>query len=176
MGCGDGYGSLLLSREGYKVTGIDLSKEMIDKARLYEKQMQSNHPMFLEGSITNTSFPEESFDAVMAINSLEWIEFPLDGLNEMKRIVRKGGFGCFAILGPTAMPRINSYKRLVGTDVICNTMMPWEFERLATETGWEKTAEKHVFKRGVDPQMLKGLSNELKQALTFLTIFMFKRI
>jgi ubiquinone/menaquinone biosynthesis C-methylase UbiE len=174
MGCGDGYGSLLLSQEGYRVTGIDLSKEMIDRAREYENSFQDN-PVFLEGSITKTSFLDQSFDAVIAINSLEWIEFPIVGLNEMKRIVKKGGFGCFAILGPTAMPRINSYERLLGRDVICNTMMPWEFERLALETGWEKAGEKHVYKRGIDARLLTGLSNELKQALSFLTLFMLKK-
>ena len=51
------------------------------------------------------------------------------------------------MLGPTAGPRKQSFPRLYGKLVICNTMMPWEFERLALENGWEKVDELTVFKK-----------------------------
>src|SRR5690625_1477780 len=33
VGCGDGYGSYKLHQSGYKVFGVDLSKQMIEKAK-----------------------------------------------------------------------------------------------------------------------------------------------
>ena len=112
----------------------------------------------------------------MAINSLEWTEEPLRALNEIKRVLKKDGYACIAILGSTAKPRENSYPRLYGKDVVCNTMMPWEFEQLAKEQGFEVVDGIGVYKRGVNEKMLGQLPTELQQSLTFLWVFMLKRI
>lgn len=172
LGCGDGYGSYKLAQSGYHVVGIDLSEEMIKRART---QRDSENLQFVKGDISKLNIEKSTFDAVMAINSLEWTENPLAALNEMKRIVKPNGFACIGILGPTAMPRQKSYRRLYGEEVICNTMMPWEFEQLAKENGWEKLNDLPVYKRGADELNLHNLSNELKQALTFMWVFMLKR-
>jgi ubiquinone/menaquinone biosynthesis C-methylase UbiE len=172
LGCGDGYGSFKLAQTGYRVLGIDLSDEMIEKARA---QREFEQLRFEKGNIANVKVENATFDAVLAINSLEWTENPLSVLNEMKRIVKPNGFACIGILGPTAMPRINSYRRLYGEEVICNTMMPWEFEQLAKENGWERLADLPVYKRGADQLKVQNLSTELKQALTFMWVFMLIR-
>ena len=172
LGCGDGYGSMLLNNEGYDVIGMDISEEMI---RIATKKEQSSLS-FVVGDLNKPPFQDEQFSAVMAINSLEWTEDPLHALNQVRRITKVGGFACVGILGPTAMPRVNSYPRLLGEKVICNTMMPWEFEKLATEHGWKKVAEKGVYKKGVEEGLLSGLTNDLKQALTFMQLFILQRV
>lgn len=172
LGCGDGYGSYKLAQSGYSVLGIDISSDMIEKAKI---QRNAPNLTFQKGDIANTHLENESFDAVMAINSLEWTESPLQVLFEINRIIKPSGYACVGILGPTAMPRTNSYRRLYGEEVICNTMMPWELEQLASENGWEKMDELHVYKRGADKLDLHNISNELKQALTFMSVFLLKR-
>lgn len=167
LGCGDGFGSLKLSNAGYKVTGIDVSEEMIARAKSV-----NNSDQFIKGDILNLPFPDDSFDAVIAINSLEWTEAPLKVLNEMQRVVKRGGFACIGILGPTAAPRVNSYRRLYGEKVICNTMMPWEFEKLAVENHWKKIDDLGVYKRGTDGLPKGALSLELRQSLSFIWVFM----
>jgi SAM-dependent methyltransferase len=172
LGCGDGYGSHLLNKKGYKVVGMDISERMVTIA----KNLESNRLTFVQGDLSKTPFEDEQFSGIMAINSLEWTENPLEALNEIKRIVINGGYGCFGILGPTAKPRINSFPRLEGNNAICNTMMPWEFEKLALKNGWQKIAEKGVYKRDITNNHLIGLSNELKQALTFMNLFILKKV
>ncbi|MBS4173207.1 methyltransferase domain-containing protein [Bacillus sp. FJAT-49736] len=172
LGCGDGYGSLLLSQNGYEVIGMDISDKMIAIA----KNLENERLTFMQGNLLNTPFEDSQFNGVMAINSLEWTEKPLIALNEINRIIVKGGYGCFGILGPTAMPRVNSFPRLEGKNAICNTIMPWEFEKLALKHGWEKIAESKVYKKGVSTQHTDGLSNELKQALSFMTLFILKKV
>ena len=44
----------------------------------------------------------------MAINSLEWTEEPLRALNEIKRVLKKDGYACIAILD-----RQQSHERTV---------------------------------------------------------------
>lgn len=171
LGCGDGYASSKLAREGFQVTGIDVSEEMITKAR---KQAEGTPTAFIRSDISSIPTPEESFDAVMAINSLEWTESPLSVLGEIKRILTPEGVACIGILGPTAMPRVNSYRRLYGEKVICNTMMPWELEKLAEENGLVKIDELPVYKRGVDRLLADKLPTDLRQSLSFMWVFMFK--
>jgi len=171
LGCGDGYGSLKLGQLGYAVTGIDVSEEMIHKAREINT---GNAASFEKGNISSLPFAVNSFDAVLAINSLEWIEEPIEALKEIQRVVKPGGNACVGILGPTAAPRVNSYRRLYNEKVICNTMMPWEFAKLATENNWTIIDGLGVYKRGTDKLPIGSLSIELQQSLSFMWIFMLK--
>jgi ubiquinone/menaquinone biosynthesis C-methylase UbiE len=170
LGCGDGYASYKLASEGYKVTGVDLSEQMLEKA----KQRAVDTAKFIKADISCVPVEPGSFDALIAVNSLEWTENPLNVLHEMKRVVKKDGLMCIAILGPTAMPRVNSYRRLYGEKVICNTMMPWEFGKLADENGLLKLDEMGVYKRGADKLPIEKLTLDLKQALSFMWVYMYQ--
>jgi ubiquinone/menaquinone biosynthesis C-methylase UbiE len=172
LGCGDGYGSFKLAQAGYNVLGIDLSEDMIKLAKSTHKL---DNLQFQKGNMGELS-NEWQVDGIIAINSLEWTEDPRAVLLEMKKVVKPGGYLCVGILGPTAAPRSNSFRRLYGEEVICNTMMPWEFQQLALENGWKKVADLPVYKRGVDEQLVNKLSDELKQALSFMWVFMFRVI
>lgn len=171
LGCGDGYASVKLAKMGHPVTGIDLSEQMLEKA---STQAVGISAQFIKADISQVPLAPNSFDAVLVINSLEWTESPFNVLLEIKRIVKKDGFACIAILGPTAMPRINSFRRLYGEKIICNTMMPWEFEKLAVENGFVKIAEMGVYKREAEKLPVENLPLELRQSLSFMWVFMFK--
>jgi SAM-dependent methyltransferase len=171
LGCGDGFGSYLLHKNGYDVTGMDLSEKMVELA----KKQEQPGLRFVQGDLANLPFRDNSFDSCFAINSIEWTETPYHTLQELNRIVRNDGRICIGLLGPTAHPRSNSYPRLLGEKVICNTMMPWELEQLAREVGLDKVDETWVYKNGVKQALTENLSNELKQSLTFMTLFCFKK-
>ncbi|WP_082235613.1 class I SAM-dependent methyltransferase [Halobacillus massiliensis] len=172
LGCGDGYGSFKLFQTGFNVTGVDISEDMIKRAksRLEEDKLQ-----FVQGDLVSLPLKDDSFDAIMAINSLEWVQVPAEGLKEMKRILKPGGNLCIGILGPTAKPRVNSYRRVYGEEVICNTMMPWEFEQLALESGWELIDGHGVWKREAEGKDLSSFPRDLQQALTFMWVFILKK-
>ncbi|MDF0725755.1 class I SAM-dependent methyltransferase [Cytobacillus sp. S13-E01] len=171
-GCGDGYGSYKLDKEGFSVIGADLSREMIDKAK---NRKGAAHVQFVQADLTDLPFDKDSFPAVMAINSIEWTAQPLTALNEIKRIMKPNGIFCVGLLGPTAGPRQSAYRRLYGEEVICNTMMPWEFQQLALENGWEVIGGQGVYKSAIDQTKLGQLPLELKQALSFMWLFILKK-
>ncbi|WP_188456101.1 class I SAM-dependent methyltransferase [Virgibacillus oceani] len=173
IGCGDGYGSFKLHQSGYNVMGMDLSTEMISRAK---KRLQSEEINFLQGDVNHLPFDNESFNGMMAVNVLEWTEVPLNALNELWRVLKKDGFLCVGILGPTAGPRANSYPRLHGEKTICNTMMPWEFQQLAIEHKFEYIDGFGVYKEGVKEKHYQDLPIELNQALTFMWVFMLRKV
>ncbi|UAL45682.1 bifunctional 2-polyprenyl-6-hydroxyphenol methylase/3-demethylubiquinol 3-O-methyltransferase UbiG [Sutcliffiella horikoshii] len=171
-GCGDGFGSFLLAESGYHVTGVDIAEAMIERA--VQKRVHTNIN-FQKGSLTELPLENDSMDAVMAINSIEWVEQPLQVLEEFHKVLKPGGKLFLGLLGPTAGPRAHSYQRLYGKEAICNTMMPWEFERLALEEGWELLDGMPVYKEEAKKLDTTNLPRFLKQALTFMWVFEFQK-
>ncbi|MFD2044324.1 class I SAM-dependent methyltransferase [Ornithinibacillus salinisoli] len=170
VGCGDGYGSYKLQQSGYHVTGVDISSEMIAKAT----EKLADIP-FLQGDVNDLPFDSGRYDGVLAINVLEWTEVPANSLQELRRVLKKDGYLCIGILGPTAGPRTNGYRRLYGESTISNSMMPWEFSKLAMEMNFTYIDGIGVYKQGVQEHHYNGLSLELQQALTFMWVFMFQK-
>lgn len=173
IGCGDGYGSFKLHQSGYDVTGMDISSEMINLA---SKRVHNNAITFMQGDVIELPFEAESFDGIMSINVLEWTEVPLKAVKELKRIVKEDGIIFVGLLGPTAGPRANSFPRLQGEKAICNTMMPWEFQQLAEKEGFEYVDGIGVYKDAVKEHHYKELPLDLKQALTFMWLFMLRKV
>lgn len=171
-GCGDGFGSLLLAESGYHVTGMDISEKMINLAK--EKRVHKNI-CFQKGDLTSLHLESSSMDAIMAINSVEWVEQPLQVLDEFHKVLKQNGKLFLGLLGPTAGPRGNSYARLYNQKAICNTMMPWEFEQLAQENGWELLDGMPVYKEEAKKLDTTNLPRILKQSLTFMWVFMLQK-
>ncbi|ALX49185.1 class I SAM-dependent methyltransferase [Lentibacillus amyloliquefaciens] len=171
-GCGDGYGSYKLHQAGYQVTGLDVSNEMIKLARQKTEQADI---LFRQADINSLPISENSQDAIMAVNVIEWTEFPLKALKELGRVLKKDGLLFAGILGPTAGPRMNSYPRLHGEQAICNTIMPWEFQQLARENNFKYVDGFGVYKKDVKERHYENLPLDLKQALTFMWVFMLRK-
>lgn len=172
IGCGDGYGTHLLKENGYRVLGVDLSKEMIDWAR--EKRIHQDIP-FQQGDICSLPFQDSTFDGALIVNVIEWTEQPLQALNELRRILQPGGMICIGILGPTAGPRRHSYLRLYGEKVICNMVMPWEWHQLCEENGFEYVDSISVPKEGMKSEDVSHFPLELEQALSFMAVSIFRK-
>ena len=72
VGCGSGNYSIKLAELGYEVTGVDMSKEMLIKAK--EKVDDRNLTIeFREMNLYELDFDDESFDAVFSITAFEFI-------------------------------------------------------------------------------------------------------
>jgi ubiquinone/menaquinone biosynthesis C-methylase UbiE len=171
VGCGDGYGTYRLHTLGHDVMGVDISEEMIRIAK-----EQHHDVSFQVGDVHQLPVDDESVDAIISINVLEWVEVPAQAVKELRRVLKTKGLLCVGILGPTAGPRASSYPKVFGETTINNTMMPWEFFKLAKELGFEPVDELGVYKEGVKEENYRGLSIVLKQALSFMWVFVLRKV
>ncbi len=88
LGCGTGRFSIpIASKLGYKVTGADISRDMIQIAK--EKPGSENVGWDIQDA-TSLSYPNESFDVIFMSHLLEHTEDPLKVLIECHRVLRKG--------------------------------------------------------------------------------------
>lgn len=102
LGCGSGWLSIFLARQGFRVTGIDVADHAIDLARQWADQEDLDIE-FDVGDIAEMDFPMGSFHAVVANSIFEHFTFQLAQLtiNRLKSILLPGGgfIGCFDKVG-----------------------------------------------------------------------------
>jgi ubiquinone biosynthesis O-methyltransferase len=90
VGCGDGVLAVELASRGATVTGIDASPEMIVAARRRASRKKQNIE-FVVAEAGALPFGAESFDAVVAVAVLCFVERPSTSLRDMGRVLRPGG-------------------------------------------------------------------------------------
>lgn len=86
IGCGAGLALSLAATRGAQVSGIDISAPLLEVARGRVPDADLR-----EGGLDTLPFAGESFDAVLAINALQFAADPVAALREVHRVLRAGG-------------------------------------------------------------------------------------
>jgi SAM-dependent methyltransferase len=89
VACGAGYGSALLAHKCQRVTGVDISADAIEHAKVRYAALASLE--FRQGDCAALPFPDASFDAVVSFETIEHIEAQERFLDEMGRVLRPEG-------------------------------------------------------------------------------------
>lgn len=93
VGCGAGFFPVLLGRQGYRVTGIDLTGEMISYANkmtgLYG--LDPKRVKAVQMDAENPDFPDGEFDVVVSRNLTWTLPHPIDAYRQWARVLKKGG-------------------------------------------------------------------------------------
>jgi ubiquinone/menaquinone biosynthesis C-methylase UbiE len=91
LGCGEGNLSILLAKRGLFVTAIDLSKERIMRAISKAQNENVDHRItFVEGDLNTLALNEDSYDCIVAHDSLHHI-LQLGRLMDQSRVALKPG-------------------------------------------------------------------------------------
>ena len=87
--CGSGMISEYYAKNGARVSGIDLSPEAVERARIRSKRYDFQAEFSIADS-TNLSFSDNSFDVVSVHDGLHHLDNPKKAVREMTRLARKG--------------------------------------------------------------------------------------
>lgn len=90
VGCGAGFFTVLLSKEGHQVTGIDLTPDMIKNARLLAEEENADC-QFQVMDAENPDFPDETFDVIISRNLTWTLPHVSHAYKEWIRVLKKGG-------------------------------------------------------------------------------------
>jgi ubiquinone/menaquinone biosynthesis C-methylase UbiE len=96
IGCGTGHLAAELMQRGYAAWGVDFSDAMVEYAR-----DNCNPDRFRVGDIEQIPFPDNTFDAVMCLGVMEYLEKDEPALREMWRVLKPGG--CAVITTPNSI-------------------------------------------------------------------------
>ncbi|MCI5210969.1 MAG: class I SAM-dependent methyltransferase [Candidatus Electrothrix sp. ATG2] len=90
VGTGTGQFAVYLAQDGFEVTAIDLSDDMIAAAQ--QNAEQENLPIdFKVGDAEHLEFADNSFDVIVSRNLLWTLPQPEKALREWKRVLKPGG-------------------------------------------------------------------------------------
>jgi ubiquinone/menaquinone biosynthesis C-methylase UbiE len=96
LGCGSGVFTDLLSRQGYRAVGLDLSPKLIALGRAKYPTVE-----FLEGDVEALPFPDESLDGVLLSGLVHHLPDPTRCAAEVFRVLKAGG--SFVAFDPNRM-------------------------------------------------------------------------
>lgn len=99
VGCGTGVVALTAARLGAKVTGIDLTPELVSHARANAATM-SLDVSIAEGDVEELAFGDASFDVVVSQFAHMFAPRPDVAIKEMLRVLRPGGTIAFSTWPP----------------------------------------------------------------------------
>lgn len=89
-GTGVGFFSILLSKLGHKVTGIDMSEKMLEQAKKISSEFNCSAE-FLKMDAQNLKFPDETFDAIVSRNLTWTLPDVMAAYREWHRVLKVGG-------------------------------------------------------------------------------------
>lgn len=89
-GCGPGFFSILLAREGHSVTAVDYSEGMLAQARGNFKEMGVNVEA-VQGDVQKLPFENGSFDYIVSRDLVWNLEQPELAYREWMRLLKPGG-------------------------------------------------------------------------------------
>jgi demethylmenaquinone methyltransferase/2-methoxy-6-polyprenyl-1,4-benzoquinol methylase len=99
--CGTGDLALAAHRAGGRVTGLDFSRRMLERARRKSAAVE-----WVVGDLLALPFADESFDAATVGFGIRNVEDLEAGLRELARVLRPGGrLGCLEITRPRGLLR-----------------------------------------------------------------------
>ncbi|MBA3736450.1 MAG: methyltransferase domain-containing protein [Actinobacteria bacterium] len=94
LGCGAGTDSLIAAQmvgsEG-SVAGIDMTAEMLEKARAAAVELGAENVEFVEGEVERLPFADMSFDVVISNGVIDLVPDKDAVFSEIHRVLRSGG-------------------------------------------------------------------------------------
>jgi ubiquinone/menaquinone biosynthesis C-methylase UbiE len=183
VGCGPGIATVALAQRGFVVDAIDFVEGQLERTRRRALEANVEERVVTSiGDIHHLDIPDGTFDLVLVIGVMEWLEDPSKALREISRVLKPRGQAIISvdnkwslrnILDPLSTPPLAPLKRWAGK-ILARTGLrrrsgagPRDysysisrFDRLTASAGLEKTQGVTV---GFGPFSFLGL--ELPQSL-----------
>lgn len=91
FGCGEGYGARILSQSAQQVTGIDISQEAIEQAKIKYTSPNVSFKYIRTPNDIITIFGKNSFDIVISYQVIEHIHDAMVYLEQIKKVLKPQG-------------------------------------------------------------------------------------
>ena len=142
-GCGTGVFTLDLLASGAYVVGLDISLPMLRRSR---EKARGEPLQIVLGDMLHLPFPENSFDKVVSVTALEFIEDGQGAVRELFRVTKRGGSIVVATL---------------------NSLSPWASRRKFEAQKKQSIFTKAIFRSPGEMRSLVPVEGEIRTAIHF---------
>jgi 2-polyprenyl-6-hydroxyphenyl methylase / 3-demethylubiquinone-9 3-methyltransferase len=145
VGCGGGILTEALAKEGARATGIDLSRDSIEAAKVHAAQQGLNIDYRYENIEETASKYAGQFDAITCMEMLEHVPEPGKVIDACSRLLKPGGHAFFSTINRTPKAFLfvifggEYILRLLprGTHTYSKLIRPEELKRWTQDNGLE---------------------------------------
>jgi ubiquinone biosynthesis O-methyltransferase len=124
-GCGEGFFSIKISKECKKVYGVDIAKTAFQK-----NNTKKGNVIFKKMNIERLEFPDEFFDKITCVETIEHVLNPDKVLKECHRVLKKDGIFVisYPFINKTLMNKFELiFKKREGL-IIPEHLNEWEYD------------------------------------------------
>ncbi len=134
IGFGGGYALARVSKMSRcTVTGVDVSVEMVRHAeRRFAREISAGRVHVQLGDISHLQFADETFDRVFTINTIYFWSDALQGLNEIRRVLKQGGRAAISTRSKERMEK----RALTRHECFVRLLSPEDLARLMRTAGF----------------------------------------
>jgi SAM-dependent methyltransferase len=100
VGCGTGVVAVTAARRGARVSGLDLTPELLEHARANEEIAGCGKIDWSEGDAESLPYPDGTFDVVLSQFGHMFAPRPAVAMSEMRRVLKPGGRIAFSTWPP----------------------------------------------------------------------------
>jgi ubiquinone/menaquinone biosynthesis C-methylase UbiE len=164
-GCGPGEMARKLTRRGYEVWGVDIAEPMIRYAR-----ERCGSGRFQAGDLEHLPFRDSTFEAVVCLGVVEYLETDERSLREIWRVLRPGGRAVISTSSAIA-PLYHLDRMLIGLTAAARPMHHFVKYRLrgrlapVHQAPWGGFAHHRRFYRGRWLRLLRSMGLEPEEWL-----------
>jgi 2-polyprenyl-6-hydroxyphenyl methylase/3-demethylubiquinone-9 3-methyltransferase len=97
VGCGSGVFTRSLARAGARATGVDAAPAMLDAAQRSPVGAESAIRYQLVQTVEALPYPANSFDGVVCLSVLEYVDDPQAAIRELRRVLRADGVALMSV-------------------------------------------------------------------------------
>jgi len=140
IACGTGRFTVMLAERGADVVGLDISGPMLKQGRQKAQAAGvSDHLEFMRGDAGRLPFPDDHFDAVIAMRFFHLADTPASFLSEMRRVSSEVVF--FDTFNRFSTRSIYNWALPMGSRLYSR----WEVNRLLDDVGLQLVNGEHDF-------------------------------
>lgn len=106
VGCGEGYGTSIISKNSFKTIGLDVDKKTILHAT---KRYKTTKCIFKHYDGVNIPYCDNTFDVIISFQVIEHIEADINFISEIYRVLKKNGL--FFVTTPNKTYRLKPNQK-----------------------------------------------------------------
>jgi len=161
IACGTGRFTVMLAERGANIVGLDISAPMLQQGRQKARAASvADHLEFMRGDAARLPFPDDHFDAVLAMRFFHLADTPAAFLSEMCRVAREQVF--FDTFNRFSTRSIYNWALPMGSRLYSRL----EVQRLLDDAGLELADAAHdfIFPYGLYRQLPNTLASSFRKA------------
>lgn len=108
LGSGTGFTIKEILNPKCNVTALDIAPGMIKACRSQPEFTHNNKPDFVCGDYESLPFSENAFEGVVSSMSFQWASQLESVFEQVKRVIKPGGYLLFSTLGPTTLHELKT--------------------------------------------------------------------